>query len=80
MSTQIDLKYPIMAEGREITSLTLRRPTVRDRLIAERTNGTNFEKEIRLVAALCDLAPNIIESLDMADYSELQDALSDFLS
>jgi len=80
MSTKIELKYPIMAEGREITNVELRRPTVRDRLIAERTNGTNLEKEIRLIAALCDFAPTMIESLDMADYAQLQDALADFLS
>ncbi|ROS05670.1 tail assembly chaperone E/41/14-like protein [Sinobacterium caligoides] len=82
MSTDVNitLSYPITCHGEVITELHMRRPTVRDRLISERSQGTEMEKELRLLANLCELAPEYAEDLDMVDYLKLQEALSDFLS
>jgi hypothetical protein len=79
-SETITLQYPISADGALIEQLTLRRPLVRDRLIAEKTSGSEVEKEIRLLANLCELPPQHIELLDMADYVKLQECLAGFLS
>ena len=76
----ISLQYPITADGVQVTKLTLRRPLVRDRLIAEKASGSEFEKEIRFIANLCEMAPQHIEILDMVDYAKLQECLADFLS
>ena len=38
------------------------------------------EKEIQLFANLCELTPENLLDLDMADYSKLQKAYQDFLS
>lgn len=65
---------------KKITNITIRRPKVRDRLISEKSGGSDAEKEIRLLANLCELTPPQIEELDMADYGKLQQALTDFLS
>lgn len=79
-SETITLQYPITADGMLIEKLTLRRPLVRDRLIAEKASGSEVEKEIHLIANLCEMAPQHIELLDMADYAKLQECLAGFLS
>ena len=76
----LELTYPFKVDGQTINQLTLRRPTVRDRLIADKCQGSEVEKEIRFIANLCEMAPGDIEQLDMADYSKLQEALTGFLS
>jgi hypothetical protein len=76
----IQLQYPISVDGMVIESLTMRRPLVRDRLVAEKASGSEVEKEIRLIANLCEMAPQHIELLDLADYAKLQECLAGFLS
>ncbi|AJQ93232.1 phage tail assembly protein [Gynuella sunshinyii] len=76
----IRLDYPITADGMEIDHLVMRRPLVRDRLVAEKASGSETEKEIRLIANLCEMAPQHIELLDLADYGKLQECLAGFLS
>jgi hypothetical protein len=75
----IKLNYPIESSGSTITDLNMRRSKVKDRLIvAKMKNSSDEEKEIRLFANLCEVAPNIIEELDESDYSNLQKAYMDF--
>lgn len=75
----IKLNYPIESDGTNITDLNMRRSKVKDRLIvAKMKNSSDEEKEIRLFANLCEVAPNIIEELDESDYANLQKAYMDF--
>ena len=75
----IKLNYPIESDGANITDLNMRRSKVKDRLIvAKMKNSYDEEKEIRLFANLCEVAPNIIEELDESDYANLQKAYMDF--
>jgi hypothetical protein len=77
----IKLNYPIESDGANITDLNMRRSKVKDRLIvAKMKNSSDEEKEIRLFANLCEVAPNIIEELDESDYANLQKAYMDFFS
>ena len=69
----IKLKYPVEATGETLTSLTMRRSKIKDRLlVAKMKNVSDEEKEIRLFANLCEVEPKLIEELDEADYSNLQ--------
>lgn len=77
---KINLEYPINVNGVNISELIIRRPKVKDRLIAEKINGNQADKEIRFVAMLCGLAPENIEDLDMADYTRIQEVIASFLS
>jgi|GEM_PF-314837 len=79
-SGTIRLQYPLSVDGMTIESFTMRRPLVRDRLIAEKASGSEVEKEIRLIANLCEIAPQHIEMLDLADYTKLQECLAGFFS
>ena len=79
-SVAIKLDYPVTVEGMYIDEVTMRRPKVRDRLIAEKASGGEVEKELRLLANLCELPPTYLEHFDMCDYVKLQECLARFLS
>ncbi len=76
----IELKYPFEINGVTCNTLSIRRPKVNDRLIAEKSSGTEIEKEIRLIANLCEVSPDNIMQLDLADYVAVQECLTGFLS
>ena len=75
---QIKLLHPVVSDGTELRVLNLRRPKVRDVLLAAKIGGTEEEKEIRVLANLCEVAPDVVEELDMADYKRLQDGYRSF--
>jgi hypothetical protein len=79
-TTTITIHYPVTINGELIAELKLRRPTVGDRLMAEKVAGTEVDKEVRFLANLCEVTPDTILQLDLKDYAILQEALSDFLS
>ena len=75
----IDLKYPVESSGEIHEKLTMRRSKVKDRLlVAKMKNASDEEKEIRLFANLCEVAPAIIEDLDESDYANLQKTYLNF--
>lgn len=80
MSATITLEYPVTHQGTEYTSLTMRRPKVRDSRDAQRGGGGNSDHEIRLFANLCEVPPSVIEEMDMKDYMQIQAAYEGFLS
>jgi len=73
------LKHPIQVDGREVGELTLRRPKVRDMIVADKAGGTDAEKEVRVFSNLCEVPPSAIEEMDLADYGALQEAYKSFL-
>lgn len=76
----IELAYPVTMEGVKKTSVQMRRPKVRDMLAAEKLEGSDAEREIRIFANLCELTPDQLGEFDIADYQKLQKAYQDFLS
>lgn len=76
----VELKHPVSVAGRDVGTLSMRRPKVKDQLVAEKSSGGNAEKEVRLFANLCEVEPAVIEELDLHDYRRLQEAYSGFLS
>ena len=79
-TTTIELKHPVTVDGTEIKQLTLRRPRVRDMLASDKAGGSDAEKEIRTFTHLCEVSPETIEELDLADYLKLQKVYQGFLS
>ena len=77
---KIPLTHPVTHQGQEYTELTIRRAKARDSRDAQRGGGTHADHEIRLFANLCEVAPAVIEELDMADYMAVQRAYEGFLS
>ena len=74
------LSYRAEADGEPVTSLSMRRAKARDSRDAQRGGGSPADVEIRLFANLCEVSTDTIESLDMADYTRLQDAYQRFLA
>ncbi len=76
----IKLTYPIQVNGVEVDTLKMRRAKLRDRLAVDKQLVSDGEKEVNLIANLCEVAPTDLDDIDMSDYKKLQDTLSDFLS
>ena len=76
----IKLTHPIEADGGTVSALQLRRPRVRDMLAADKTAGSEAEKEVQMFASLCEVTPGVIEALDLTDYMTLQETYRGFLS
>jgi len=76
-SETIDLLFPLDSG---ISYLTMRRPKVRDIRAASKIQGGNVEVEIAMFANLCEVTPEDINNLDMADYDALQKTYESFLS
>ena len=75
----IKLEHPIETEGRTLSEITMRRAKVKDmRLATAGAKGDDAMTEIRLFANLCDVSPDAIESLDLADYAKLQERFRSF--
>lgn len=59
-----------LLNGRQIA---MREPTVEDQLAVAK--GSDAEREISLVANLCDLSPSEVKSLSLRNYRRVQAAL-----
>lgn len=80
-TTKIELKYPVTVDGHEYKSFDMRSPKVRDQITAQKTSqGNNEQMELVLFSNLCEVTPNVLEELELADYSQLHKAYNDFLS
>lgn len=79
-SEKVELKTAIAVAGEAIKELMVRSPTVRDRLIADKTPGSVADKELSFISNLCGVAPDVIMQLELADYIQLQKVVNDFLS
>lgn len=74
----IKLDHPITANGATVSELRMRRPKVRDMRRARKGNADDADQEVRLFADLCEVSPDDIDALDLADYDKLQEAFRGF--
>ena len=75
---QVKLVYPVFIGETEVTSLSIRRPRVRDQLIADKQNKDNADKEVHLMSLLAEVEKDVILQLDMEDYEEVQNTIMGF--
>lgn len=77
----VPLRYGAVSDSDEPrTTLTMRPPLARDSRDAQQAGTTQADAEIQLFANLCEVAPQTIEELHMADYVRLQKAYERFLA
>ena len=80
------LKYPIELDGERVEEIELkRRPLARDSRDAVRQarragDDSDAAREIHLFANLCEVSPETIEGMDLADYGRLQSEYLAFLA
>lgn len=71
-SVEIELKFPIEFDGEKITSLTMRRAKVRDKLKAKNVKGDEMDKVLALIANLVERPVDVLAELDDLDLEQLQ--------
>ena len=69
--TEFKLAYPVSFEGVEYKSFNVRRPKVKDTLAVEKIEADEHTRQIRLLAMLCDVSPDVIHELDMKDMAKV---------
>ena len=74
----IKLDYPILVDGIETDTLTMRRCLVKDIKGMDRITG-DVGKSIYLMSELCGISPEAVESMDAADYFRLSEKVAGFL-
>ena len=77
---KIKLEQAIKIDGIEVHELSLRRPKVRDLLIANKKELSDSEREVNLIANLAEVPVETIQELDLLDYIKIQSWLQNFLS
>lgn len=75
----ITLRRAYSFNGVSTSTLRMREPTVRDQLATSEMQGSDAAKEIATFANLCDVTPDDIQNLAMADYQRIQLAYGSFL-
>lgn len=73
--TKIELKHPIkLADGRELTTISLRDATVKDLKLAQRMAQTKEDVDTCLIAVLADekLTNEDVEGLALSDWAAVQ--------
>ena len=81
-AVSIALDYPVDHGGREVSEITLRRPTVREVRELERigkdAGGDETEKAVQVLALLSGLPPDAIDLLDAADFARASETIAGF--
>ncbi|EOX3957946.1 phage tail assembly protein [Vibrio alginolyticus] len=75
---EVKLAYPVELGGQKIEVLNIRRPKVRDQLIADKQNKSDADKEVHLMSLLAEVEPAVIQELDLDDYTEVQEVIVGF--
>jgi hypothetical protein len=79
-SITIILSRPYSLNGTDITEMTMREPTVRDKILFEKMAGGPQVKEATMLASLCGLSgPEALYNLPCYDYDQLTEAFERFL-
>ncbi len=71
------LVHPIAVDGREIKELNVRRPKVRDNLIAQKKE-TDADREMTMMSLLTGEDESVLQEMDMLDFGALQQVVVGF--
>lgn len=75
----IELSRGLQIGAAKVGTVRMREPTVNDQLAADASKGTDAEKELAMMANLCELAPADIKAMPLRDYKRLQTAYLGFI-
>lgn len=79
-SVEIKLDFPLtLRDGSKLETVTMRSPTVRDRLMRAKESGTDIEADIKMIANLTGLNADDIMNMEGCDYLRLEAYFSNFL-
>lgn len=78
LTAEIKLAFPVDFDGEKITSLTMRRPKVRDKLKAKKVKGDDEDRALALMADLVEQPIEMIGELDEVDIAKLGEQYASF--
>lgn len=78
-TTVIALSRPFKIDGEEVSEITMREQTVRDKILFEKSKGTGTERELAMIASVCGFEAAHLITLPSYDYERLVKAFNDFL-
>lgn len=80
-TVDIKLDFPLtLRDGSKLETVTMRSPTVRDRLMrAKDSNKNDIEADINMIASLTGLNADDILNMEGCDYLRLEAHFSNFL-
>lgn len=74
----VPLRFPFTHDGIDYTSLTVRRPKMRDTLALVAFGSDEIRRAVRLMALLCNVSDSVIEELDEVDVGAVQEQYAAF--
>lgn len=74
---KLPLEYPVTVNKREIKALNVRRPKVRDNLIAAKKDD-DADREMAMMSLLTGEDEDVLHELDMFDFEALQKVVMGF--
>jgi hypothetical protein len=75
----IPLSRPCLMGSIEVTQVEMREPTMRDRIVFEKQQGSALEKEMGIITSLCGIEKEDLLLLPAWDYSQMVETMNDFL-
>ncbi|WP_054176367.1 phage tail assembly protein [Citrobacter sp. CtB7.12] len=75
---QLAVPYTTLS-GQHIESVTMRAPTVRDRLMRNRNPAPDYQADIELMASLCGMTLDDLMNMEACDYLRLEKQFNNFL-
>ena len=77
-TAKVSLDFPVTISGVEVKHFIMRRPKVRDEMAMAKSKADDADKEVGLIANLCEVTPDDLMELDSSDYQKLVQQLLDF--
>ena len=74
----IKLDFPVQLADHQLTEVTMRRPIMKDMLTHKIDGKSGLAEDMSLIAALCGLVREELESFDTCDYEKMQEQLFRF--
>lgn len=79
-TVEIALSVPYTAlNGTPMASVTMRSPTVRDRIMHLNSTKSDIESNVDMIANLCGLSANDLMNMEACDFFRLEKQFNDFL-
>ncbi|MEL4016550.1 phage tail assembly protein [Dryocola clanedunensis] len=80
-TVEIALDFPFTtAGGIEIGTVTMRSPTVRDRVLRNKDKRPDIEADIHMIGSMCNLSFDDLMNMEGCDYLRLEQQFNAFLT
>lgn len=73
---EVTLTRPRQVNGVETAVLRMREPTVEDMERFQDDKGSDAQREVRMIANLCEIPPDDLRKLPLRDYARLQSGVA----